>query len=632
MDNVYNYEYGNNGDLVKVIDNNEINKYVYDLGKRLCEYSNNDFFAKYFYDITDTIMSKQYSFNSMINNIENFYNDDDFIIKTKFDTNEIDYNYDELGRLINKKINDNYSINYGYVTNGNRTSLTVESVKNDNDKYNYKYDSLGNIIKVYHNDILENEYFYDEFSQLIKEHNYILNITIRYKYDNFGNILFKKVYQLNTYNQVKQDIFEYKNNNWKDQLTKFNDDVITYDTIGNPTSYSDKTLTWINGRQLSNYCDSQNNVAYAYNINGIRNKKVINNIETLYKLEGDDIVYEKTNDNIIYYIRDGAGELIGFNYNNNIYYYIKNILSDIIGILDSNYNIVAKYQYDSFGNIVSITDNNDNIITDIAHIAHINPYRYRGYYYDKETNLYYLNSRYYNPVWGRFLNADGIICANGDIFGYNLYVYCNNNPIVNKDENGALFISLKAIAAAAFVGALAGVVKQAASDLINSGLSNELKFSSLGTYATAALTGAIDGVCGLIANKATRVLVSSVATALTNQTSKVIQEDTKPSFSKFVADTTLETISNAAGSVLDLEVNKVTTGRNSYDAVYKSGITKLKNQTAQKMSIKVVAKGVTSNFVGSSFSIAVDGIFGYAEDSITPYLNQSTNTSIVWDK
>ncbi len=149
---------------------------------------------------------------------------------------------------------------------------------------------------------------------------------------------------------------------------------------------------------------------------------------------------------MIYYIRDEEGSLIGLKYNNKIYYYIKNLQEDIIGITDSNYNEVCRYEYDSFGRIITIKDNNGNIIEDESHIGIINPYRYRSYYYDKETRVYYLNSRYYNPEWGRFINADGVINGNRDILGYNLYVYVSNNPINYIDCNGkSIFDSMSGI-------------------------------------------------------------------------------------------------------------------------------------------------------------------------------------------
>ncbi len=137
---------------------------------------------------------------------------------------------------------------------------------------------------------------------------------------------------------------------------------------------------------------------------------------------------------MIYYIRDEEGSLIGLKYNHDIYYYIKNLQEDIIGITDSNYNVLCTYEYDSWGKVISIKDNNGNIIEDTSHIGIINPFRYRSYYYDKETKLYYLNSRYYNPEWGRFINADGIIKAEAN--KYNLYIYCKNNPIKYVDYTG----------------------------------------------------------------------------------------------------------------------------------------------------------------------------------------------------
>ena len=103
---------------------------------------------------------------------------------------------------------------------------------------------------------------------------------------------------------------------------------------------------------------------------------------------------------MLYYLRNDIDDLFGFMYNDDLYYYIKNNTNDIIGILDSSHNIVAKYKYDSWGKVISITDcNGYDISNDINNIANINPFRYRSYYYDSETELYYLNSRYYNPEW-----------------------------------------------------------------------------------------------------------------------------------------------------------------------------------------------------------------------------------------
>jgi len=86
------------------------------------------------------------------------------------------------------------------------------------------------------------------------------------------------------------------------------------------------------------------------------------------------------------------------------------------------------YVYDTWGNPVSITDNTT------TGIGALNPFRYRGYYYDEETSLYYLNQRYYNPAQGRFVNADEQI--NAGILGANVFAYCANNPVNMSDVTG----------------------------------------------------------------------------------------------------------------------------------------------------------------------------------------------------
>ncbi len=94
---------------------------------------------------------------------------------------------------------------------------------------------------------------------------------------------------------------------------------------------------------------------------------------------------------------------------------------------------MVQYSYDSWENILSIADGQGEPITDENNIGHINPYRYRGYRYDKEIGLYYLQSRYYNAQWGRFVNGDGILLQNNKITGNNMYAYCQNNPINLSD-------------------------------------------------------------------------------------------------------------------------------------------------------------------------------------------------------
>ena len=444
MNNIYQYKYNNNSELVKVISNDAVKKYTYDVGKKLHEYEYNNFKIRYTYDKNDNIIKRDYALDTFNKNITSDFDSEGQIVKVGFDKNEINFNYDSLERLKNKNINGNYNTNYEYITKGKRTSNLLKSVDNNGDKYSYKYDKLNNITHIYHNNKLENKYYYNKYNELIKENNYEKRQTIRYIYDDEGNILFKRIYELNTYNLLEESNYEYTDSKWEDKLTKYNLQTITYDEIGNPlTIGNDVRLDWINGRELNSYIDSDNTISYKYNEEGLRTSKVVNNVETKYYLEENKIILEQTGNNMIYYIRNNLGNLLGIKYNNQIYHYIKNAQNDVIGLLDDNFNVVARYEYDSFGKILSIKDAAGNNIDSASnHIANINPFRYRSYYYDKETKLYYINSRYYNPLWGRFLNADGIINANDNVLGYNLFAYTGNNFISYQDLNGNFALSL----------------------------------------------------------------------------------------------------------------------------------------------------------------------------------------------
>ena len=161
---------------------------------------------------------------------------------------------------------------------------------------------------------------------------------------------------------------------------------------------------------------------------------------------------------MLYFLRDDINNLLGFTYQGDTYYYKKNAFDDIIGIYDSNYKEVCTYNYDSYGNILSIKDSTGKDITDTSNVAIINPFRYRSYYYDTETNLYYLNSRYYSPKMGRFINCDGLIGSSKTVIGYNLYAYCNNKPIGCVDNNGNVAAVAGSLygAGAASVGSIVG--------------------------------------------------------------------------------------------------------------------------------------------------------------------------------
>ena len=137
----------------------------------------------------------------------------------------------------------------------------------------------------------------------------------------------------------------------------------------------------------------------------------------------------------------GEVNMTGVRYKNGStttdYYFVCNWRGDVIRIYDGTGAVVANYNYDAWGNVISVTDANGTAITDSTHIANVNPLRYRGYYYDSETGFYYVSSRYYDPEVGRWINADNVIAGvGGDLKGYNLFAYCFNNPVNMDDQAG----------------------------------------------------------------------------------------------------------------------------------------------------------------------------------------------------
>ncbi len=203
-------------------------------------------------------------------------------------------------------------------------------------------------------------------------------------------------------------------------------------------------------------------ISYRYNTDGIRTEKTENGKTTKYHLAGDKVTYETDGTDSIYYTYDANDNLISMNLNGSEYYYVRNGQNDIIGLFDSNGTRVVSYTYDTWGKpAITDTEKNDpndtiddGITGSLADTVGVkNPYRYRGYYYDSESGLYYLNSRYYSPEWGRYLNADDPQFiqklveeavskpgkVNGELFISNAFAYCGNNPVINSDPSGYWF-------------------------------------------------------------------------------------------------------------------------------------------------------------------------------------------------
>ena len=162
---------------------------------------------------------------------------------------------------------------------------------------------------------------------------------------------------------------------------------------------------------------------FVYNENGLRIQKTVNGVATKYTLHGKNVVHMTSGTDEMHFFYDAQNRPAVVVYNGTAYAYVKSLQGDIVAILDENGNTVVSYGYDAWGAPLWCTGELAGTL------GKVQPFRYRGYVFDEETGLYYLRSRYYNPGWGRFVNADTIVANN-------LFLYCLNSPNVQIDSSG----------------------------------------------------------------------------------------------------------------------------------------------------------------------------------------------------
>ena len=172
--------------------------------------------------------------------------------------------------------------------------------------------------------------------------------------------------------------------------------------------------------------------------------------------------------------------------------YVKNLQGDVVAVVDESGTVLVEYIYSAYGEFFTeyVTSN-----TSIRTILDYSPFRYRGYMYDAESGFYYLNSRYYDPEVGRFVNADSyevITASLSALTDKNLYAYCDNNPVMRTDHNGEFWN----VIAGAVVGGISSFVSSIVTDVIfeKGEIDWAGAFISLGFgAATGALTAALPG-------------------------------------------------------------------------------------------------------------------------------------------
>ena len=461
---LYKYKYNELGNLDSIEDNVSgiVTNYLKNTdGQNVIEETGDNFYHK--------LNSSE---NKRIEVIDNKSKQTDIIsedysteIKYKISNNYYSHyfkNRDKFERISNESVYRDgkdtstqvYNKAYSYQSPGaNKTSERVGTLiftGGYNKTLRYGYDAYGHISEI--NNIW---YSYDEAGQLTTEADVTTGTGKDYIYDKGGNITEIRHFVNGEYGET--DTFTYGDPNWKDLLTEYNGNEITYDEIGNPlTYYNGAKFTWIMGRRLESVRKGNARISYKYNADGQRTSKTINGIKFNYFWNDSKLTAQTWLGNTIYFYYDNNGVPIGFDYNNDHYYYITNLQGDIIAILSLNGELAAEYEYDAWGNY--------NIVSNKDGIANINPLRYRGYYYDSDTEMYYLQSRYYDSKIGRFINADDLnvlISLDGfdkKVLGLNLFSYANNNPISNRDSLGFVaVVDDLTLACIACILAIAGV-------------------------------------------------------------------------------------------------------------------------------------------------------------------------------
>ena len=394
---------------------------------------------------------------------------------------------------------------------GTRLASTAYTFGSSSRSFDYTYDAAGNIQTVTTGGTnvpaaaASKTYAYDAQGQLATETDG--SVSCAYAYDTVGNI------RSITKDGTVTKSFGYTNPSWPDLLTSVTANGTTKDVLyegqtqtsdlpssGNPVTYyngKDYTFTWTKGRQLASATVDGKQVSYTYDMSGVRTSKTVNGTTYNYTTLSGKVMRQQWDGKTLEFVYDDGNQPFAMIYNDGststLYYYVLNAQGDVIALLNANGTLAASYNYGAWGNY-SVHDKDGKKNTSASFIGHINPLRYRGYYYDAETGFYYLQSRYYDPAICRFINADTFATTDANGFlSANMFAYCENNPINNSDPTGKLLLG------AMLAGAAVGVLSEFAGNVICNlvtGRPLDENLSTLGDYAAAAFSGALSAIPG----------------------------------------------------------------------------------------------------------------------------------------
>ncbi len=500
---MYSYSYDGNGNLQRMVDNlrDITTSYYYDLSGRLIRSASSDGSEYlYEYDLNDNLTKLHQSAGGSSWVTEYTYDKDNRPVTVKVNGKTITDSYNATGTRSSRVYGfaTPYTVSFGDLAgaNGSKTTM-LQSYKNGSDAaYTYTYDNNGNVTAISQG-AKSAAYTYDALNQLTRVNDGFTNKTTTYTYDNAGNILERKEYAYTTGTlgtPTATFAYEY-DGEWKDKLVSYNGETISYDEIGNPVSYRGYTMAW-QGKRLESLSGNGLTASYTYDEQGIRSGKTINGVTTSFSYNGSLLMAQVAPEKSLLFSYDANGQAVSVNYNGTEYYYLRNGQNDIVGLMDESGVRVVEYIYDAWGKLISTTG------TLATTLGADNPFRYRGYYYDTETGLYYLTTRYYDPEVCRFISADVYMSTGQGVLGGNMWAYCGNNP-VNRYEVDGKFWNI-------VVGAVLGTVVGAVTAAING--QNVLVGAAAG-LVSGTIAGATLGV-GLAVAAGASAAIGTGATAV----------------------------------------------------------------------------------------------------------------------
>ena len=510
------------------------------------------------------------------------------------------YGYNTLRQLTSKTVKQGdtgvYTRSYAYdriaVDSGNRMGTRLASTGytfgSSSRGFTYTYDEAGNISRIVTagtsvpKAAASKEYGYDAQGQLVSEKNGS-GTTFGYAYDTAGNI------RSITKDGTVTKSFGYTNPSWPDLLTSVTANGTTKDVLyegqtqtsdlpssGNPVTYyngKDYSFTWTKGRQLASATVDGKQVSYTYDMSGVRNSKTVNGTTYNYTTLSGKVMRQQWGNKSLEFIYDDGNQPFAMIYNDGststLYYYVLNAQGDVIALLNANGTLAASYNYGAWGNY-SVHGADGKKTTDPTFIGHINPLRYRGYYYDRETRLYYLQSRYYDFANCRFINADTFATTDANGFlSANMFAYCENNPIMRVDADGEIWN----VIAGAVIGAGLEVLGQ---------LMTGTKFADInwGSVAVEGVLGAVSsvGIPSKITSKVGRVAL----TALRDVVAPVVADVSIQMFQ------TRSNKNNNHSKRISLSKTAITASQASINSAVTAGTDRLLKSTSSRMAKAVV--------------------------------------------